>query len=93
MLNVQTSTLSFIRLSDIASAYAKEFHDPGTDLYVDFYENFMEEVASTKFTWGANDFTFVSLSRLIEEFAILEDILDGMIVAPPSAEIYVLLEQ
>lgn len=93
MLNVQNTTLYFIRLSEIATAYASEIFDPGTDLHGDFYENFMEEVASTKFTWGSNDFTFVRLSRLIEEFAILEDILDGMIVAPPSAEIYVLLEQ
>lgn len=93
MLNVRTSTFSFIRLSDIATAYASEFHEVGTDLHCDFYENFMEEVASTKFTWGGNDFTFVSLNRLIDEFAILEDILDGMIVAPPSDEIYVLLEQ
>jgi len=93
MLNTENATICFVRLSEIATAYASEFHDPGTLLHGDFYENFMEEVASTNFTWGHNDFTFAKLSRLIEEFVVLEEILDGMIVAPPSAEIYVLLEQ
>lgn len=53
----------------------------------------MDAVSNSKFTWGDNDATFVALDRFIDKFPECDSVLAGAIVAPPSADIFVLLEE
>lgn len=91
-IHTTTRTITFVKLSDIANAYADKFHDRGTESHDDVNDEFMESVSSSKFTWGDNDATFVRLDRFCDvirgvQHHWLEE------VELSSADIYVLLEE
>lgn len=91
-IHTATRTITYVKLSDIANAYADKFHDRGTESHDDVTDEFMATVNSSKFSWGDNDATFVRFDRFCDVIRVvhhhwLED------VELSSADIYVLLEE
>jgi hypothetical protein len=93
MIHTADRTITFVKLSDIANEYADKFHDRGTESHDDVRDEFLESVNNSQFAWGTNDATFVRLDRFCDEIPGAEECLDGAIVAAPSADIFVLLEE
>jgi hypothetical protein len=93
MIHTATRTMTYVKLSDLANAYADKFHDRGTESHDDVTDEFMEAVSNSKFTWGDNDAaTFVRFDRFCDVIRVvqhhwLEE------VELSSADIYVLLEE
>lgn len=92
MIHTADRTITFVKLSDIADAYADKYHDHGTESHNDVRDEFLESVNDSPFAWGSNDATFVRFDKFCREFpAVAHHWLEEVELS--SADIYVLLEE